>query len=203
MRDPPPPAHGGDPQDAGSAASLWDSVDRADGADLARLLTRPDLPATFERWRMVLAPGAEQPTTAEEWAGALVLVERGHLEVDCHAGGRHTFAAGDLLVLGWLPLQTLRNRGEVPVRLVAVRRRGNRPPEGGCGAPASGSTASGSPASRSPAAPIQTARPADERLQVSRGGRPNRGNSRAVSRNALRPAMRPSRTSRTCSAHGS
>jgi hypothetical protein len=101
-----------------------------DDAELARLITRSDLPATFERWRVELAPGTARPTDASHWAGAVVLIEGGRLEVDCERGGRRTFAAGDLLVLGWLPLRALRNPGSVPTRLVAVRRRDDRPTAG-------------------------------------------------------------------------
>lgn len=101
---------------------------RPDDAELIGLLTRPKLPATFERRQLTLAPGAEQPADPVAWADALVLVEQGRLEVECRARGRYTFVAGDLLVLGWLPLRTLHNPGDVPVQLVAVRRRGERPP---------------------------------------------------------------------------
>lgn len=81
------------------------------------------LPPAFERWELVLEPGAERPTDASEWAGALVLVERGCVEVDCRAGGHRSFHAGDLLALGWLPVRTLRNRGSEAVELLAIRRR--------------------------------------------------------------------------------
>jgi len=106
---------------------LWDDAD--DGA-LARLVTRPDLPAGFERWQLTLAAGAHRSADPDDWAGALVLVDRGRLEVDCALGGRHTFDAGDLLVLGRLPLRSLHNPGDGPVRLVAVRRHGEQPPAG-------------------------------------------------------------------------
>ena len=105
-------------------------LEAKEDAELVELVTRPDLPSTFERWQLVLAPGVEQRTDPGEWAGALVLVEHGRLAVHCRAGGHHTFEAGDLLVLGWLPLRTLRNPGGGPVRLVAVRRPGDRPTGG-------------------------------------------------------------------------
>ncbi len=106
------------------------AVQSKDDGELAALVTRPDLPSTFERWQLTLAPGVARPTGAARWAGALVLIVQGVLEVDCRAGGRHTFRAGDLIVLGRLPLRALRNPGQIPVRLVAVRRRGDRPPAG-------------------------------------------------------------------------
>ena len=98
--------------------------------DEAAFLTRPDLPRRFERWREELPAGGSRSTSAEEWAGALVRIESGTLEVACEARGSVTFHAGDLLALGWLPIVELRNVGEVPVRLVAVRRRGVRPKRG-------------------------------------------------------------------------
>ena len=108
--------------DAHAAAAIEERED----AELIRLVTRRELLATFERWHLILAPGAEKSTDAGRWAGALVLVEQGRVEVDCARRGRHTFETGDLLVLGWLPLRMLRNPGDVSVRLVAVRRRGDR-----------------------------------------------------------------------------
>ena len=96
-------------------------------ADEAGFLTRPDLPEAFERWEVIVPARSTRPTTAGEWAGALVRVLAGTLEVGCELGGSETFRAGDLLALGWLPIVELRNHGEVPVRLVAVRRRGATP----------------------------------------------------------------------------
>lgn len=98
-------------------------------ADLADALGRPDLPPVFERFRLVLSPGERRPTRPAEWAGCLVLVERGTIEVDCDAGGMRSFAAGDLLALGWLPIRALRNPGSAEAILVAVRRRGDRTEE--------------------------------------------------------------------------
>lgn len=101
-----------------------------DGArEMAELLTRDDLPPAFERWRVELEPGSHRPTEAREWAGALVLIEAGSLEVDCVTGGQRSFAEGDLLALGWLPITRLRNPGRGVTRLVAVRRHGDVPSE--------------------------------------------------------------------------
>lgn len=93
------------------------------GPPLDAALCRDALPPSLERWRVVLAPGAERRTSASEWDGAVVLVEHGSLEVECVAGGHRTFVAGDLLALGWLPLARLRNPGLEAVGLLAVRRR--------------------------------------------------------------------------------
>lgn len=91
---------------------------RSPGAALAAA----ELPPGFERWRVRLDPGAERASAACEWEGALVLVERGTLDVECVSGGRRRFASGSLVALGWLPLRVLRNPGRVPVEVVAVRR---------------------------------------------------------------------------------
>lgn len=90
-------------------------------------LARPDLPGAFERWEEELPAGASRPTSAGEWAGALVRIESGTLAVACEARGRATFRAGDLLALGWLPIVEMHSIGNEPVRLVAVRRRGSSP----------------------------------------------------------------------------
>lgn len=90
---------------------------------MGRLLARHELPARFERWRLRLPVGASRLTSAEEWAGALVLVERGRLEAECTVGGTRTFREGDLLALGWLPLRRLVSVGEEDLELLAVRRR--------------------------------------------------------------------------------
>ena len=95
--------------------------------DEAAFLTRPDLPDGFERWTIELPGRTARPTTPDEWAGALVRIESGALEVGCQAGGTQTFHAGDMLALGWLPLVELRNHGDELVRIVAVRRRDSRP----------------------------------------------------------------------------
>ena len=96
-------------------------------ADAERLLARRRLPDAFERWQLALAPGEARPTSAAEWAGAIVLVEQGRIEVECLAGGSRSFVAGDMLSLGWLPLRQLSNPGSERALLVAVRRRGPKP----------------------------------------------------------------------------
>lgn len=93
----------------------------------AALFRRSDLPDGFDRWELSLAPGAARPSYAAEWDGCLVLVESGTLEVECAAGGRRSFPAGALLALGWLPLRTIRNPSTIPARLLAIRRRPERP----------------------------------------------------------------------------
>jgi hypothetical protein len=94
-----------------------------DTEELAALLCRDELPPSFERWGVELAPLEQRSTSAGAWAGAVVLVEHGSLEVECEPGGRRTFGPGDILALGELPLRQLGNRGQSVTRLVAIRRR--------------------------------------------------------------------------------
>jgi hypothetical protein len=70
-----------------------------------------------------VAPGGERASHESEWRGALVLVDRGEIELDCVGGSRRRFSRGALLALGGLPLRALRNPGVEPAVLVAVRRR--------------------------------------------------------------------------------
>lgn len=93
---------------------------------MRRTLDRTPLPAGFHRWRLTLAPGEERQTGAAEWAGALVVVECGRLEVECRGGTTATYPAGSLLALGWLPAHRLTNVGPDELRLLAVRRRSDR-----------------------------------------------------------------------------
>jgi hypothetical protein len=73
--------------------------------------------------QLVLEPGTERRCEPNEWADALVVVERGTVEVRCRDGGRATFIAGDLLCLEWLEPRILRNVGSEVALLSAVARR--------------------------------------------------------------------------------
>jgi hypothetical protein len=68
-----------------------------------------------------------QPHDAVEWppvdcADALIVVERGELEVELRTGTRAWFAEGAILVLAGLPLRRLRNSGHIPLVLSALSR---------------------------------------------------------------------------------
>jgi hypothetical protein len=77
----------------------------------------------FTRRQVVLDPGHRRPYEAAEWDDALVIVKRGEIDVECRAGGRMRFVAGDMLWFTGLPLRSLRNPGPEPAVLVAVSRR--------------------------------------------------------------------------------
>ena len=77
----------------------------------------------FTRRELVLDPGDRRAYDEAEWHDALVVVKRGELDIECRAGGRMRFVAGDMLWLTGLPLRALKNEGLEPVVLVSVSRR--------------------------------------------------------------------------------
>ena len=84
-------------------------------------------PDRFMRRHVVVDPGDRRPYEPAEWDDALVIVKRGELDVECRAGGRMRFVAGDMLWFTGLPLRSLRNPGPEPVVLVAISRRSPGP----------------------------------------------------------------------------
>lgn len=57
------------------------------------------------------------------WDDALVVVDRGEIELDCAGGTRRRFDRGAVLGLRGLPLRAVCNSGTAPAVLVAVSRR--------------------------------------------------------------------------------
>lgn len=83
----------------------------------------PNLAARFDVREVVIAAGDELPYDRADWDDALVVVDRGEIELECVLGGRARFQLGDILCLAGLSLRTLRNPGDEPALLVAVTRR--------------------------------------------------------------------------------
>ncbi len=81
------------------------------------------VPPAFVRTVVVIAPGSEHPYRADEWADAIVAVERGELWLDGVHGGHLLVRRGDVLWLAPTPLRALRNAGDEPAVLVAIARR--------------------------------------------------------------------------------
>jgi hypothetical protein len=86
-------------------------------------LTDPAERVRFALRRVVLDPGTSYPSGDGEWDDAIVVVERGDVDLECAAGGRRRFSAGAVLWLTGINLRVLHNVGVEPVVLVAVRRR--------------------------------------------------------------------------------
>jgi hypothetical protein len=95
------------------------------GGDRLSHLARP-LPAGFERREVAVAPGCERAYEEAEWRDALVLVERGEIELESLSGVCRSFRRGDVLWLVGLGLRALHNRGLEPALLFAVSRRLDR-----------------------------------------------------------------------------
>jgi hypothetical protein len=76
----------------------------------------------FEVRRVAVAPGGTRAYDDAEWAGALVVVERGRIELEALSGGRRTFGRGAVLWLAGVPLRALHNHGLEPAVLVIVTR---------------------------------------------------------------------------------
>lgn len=71
---------------------------------------------------VVVAPGDARPFDAREWRDALVVVERGEIELEGRSGAVYPFGCGAVLWLDGLPLRALRNRGGEPAELLALSR---------------------------------------------------------------------------------
>jgi hypothetical protein len=81
------------------------------------------VPPAFEVRAVAVAPGGERAYDETEWRDAIVVVERGEVELECRGGSRRRFGRGAVLWLAGLPLLALRNRGSEPALLAAVSRR--------------------------------------------------------------------------------
>ena len=85
------------------------------------VLTLPG--ARFHRGEVTVAAGDRVDFMDADWRGALVLVERGEIELCCSRGGSRRFGAGAVLFFDGLGLIALRNPGFVETLLVALTRR--------------------------------------------------------------------------------
>ena len=102
----------------------------AGGEDRVSFLGRPP-PAAFRLRALVIRPGGTHAFDAAEWRDALVVVERGTVDLLGAGGGRHGLVAGDVVCLEGLALRALRNLGDEAALVVAVSRRGAPRPAAG------------------------------------------------------------------------
>jgi hypothetical protein len=91
-------------------------------SDRVSFLGKP-LPPGFELRTVAVEPGDELPYRDDDWRDALVIVERGELDIECVRGGHRQFRSGAILWLTGLPLRMLRNLGSEPVVIAAVSRK--------------------------------------------------------------------------------
>lgn len=85
---------------------------------------RAVLPHGFAQQRVVIGHAAAHPYEARDWSEALVVVERGVLELEWSSGARVCFEPGDTLCLSGLGLRGLRGAGGGPTVLVVLSRLG-------------------------------------------------------------------------------
>jgi quercetin dioxygenase-like cupin family protein len=81
------------------------------------------LPSAFAIRIVIVDPGARRSFQEAEWRDALVVVERGTIQLEAAGGVRRDFVTGDVLCLMGLSLRALHNRGPEPAILVAVSRK--------------------------------------------------------------------------------
>jgi hypothetical protein len=79
-------------------------------------------PRGFRRRVVRLEPGCELAFDRDQWVDAIVLVERGEIELECPAGVCRRYGCGAMIPIALLPLHVLRNAGAGPLVLVAVSR---------------------------------------------------------------------------------
>jgi hypothetical protein len=71
---------------------------------------------------VTVAPGDELAFDETQWGDALVVVQRGEIELRGVSGASRSFRRGDLLWLDKVPLAALHNPGEEPAVLLAIAR---------------------------------------------------------------------------------
>ena len=85
------------------------------------------LPPGFARRALAIRPGEERAAETAGWGDALVVVERGQLELERRGGTRARFGRGDILWVAAGSLRALRNPGPELALLVAVFRADDFP----------------------------------------------------------------------------
>lgn len=75
-----------------------------------------------------IASGDERIYRAKEWRNALVVVERGQIELRCLDDSRWRFERGATLFLAGLPIRTLRNDGSETALIGTLSRAADRMP---------------------------------------------------------------------------
>ncbi len=78
---------------------------------------------------VTLAPGTARAYDPGEWAGALVVLAGGRVELEARDGHRIVLSRGAVFWLAGLPLRALHNRGDDDAVLLAVtpRKKGDSP----------------------------------------------------------------------------
>ena len=108
-----------------------------DPADLRRMsLLHGRIPDGFELRMWVVASGESVDYDPDEWAGSLVTVEDGEIELECDRGGRRRFGPGTMLAPEVLGLVAFHGCSPEPTVLAALSRRPDADAGAGPGPPA-------------------------------------------------------------------
>lgn len=78
--------------------------------------------AGFEGRLIAIPPGAQRAYDEAEWRDALVVIERGVIELESRSGLVCAFQPGDVLCLTGLRLRCLRNPGRVEALISSTSR---------------------------------------------------------------------------------
>jgi hypothetical protein len=92
------------------------------GEDLIPFLGKP-LPDGFEARIVAIAPGCRRAFIDAEWRDAIVVIERGEIELEGLMGTRLQLHRGRVVWLTGLSIRALHNRGMVAAVLIVVARR--------------------------------------------------------------------------------
>jgi quercetin dioxygenase-like cupin family protein len=76
---------------------------------------------------VAVAPGDELAYEEADWRDAIVVVQRGEIELRGVSGASRGFRRGDLLWLQKVPLAALHNPGAEPAVLLAIARANTLP----------------------------------------------------------------------------
>lgn len=79
-------------------------------------------PKDFRLHTLTLHPRDTIDYRPADWAGALVIVERGEFEVECRGGARARFGEGAILAFSGLAVRRLRNPGSGRLVLSTLSR---------------------------------------------------------------------------------
>jgi len=79
-------------------------------------------PENFRLSVVIVEPRDDIEGPPVDWLDALIIVERGELEVELRSGTRAWFDEGAILVLAGLSVRRLRNSGRLPLVLSALSR---------------------------------------------------------------------------------
>ena len=83
------------------------------------------LPPWVELHVVVIPPGATHPYDRDQWRGALIVVERGAIELELRSGRRLPCTQGYIGTLSGMSLVALHNAGDRPAVVTAVSRARN------------------------------------------------------------------------------